>query len=204
MAYTVTQILQIADICEFLAADNQSQGYLFRGNYERTGLSRLIYIVKSSVNWLNSYSPSNSTLLGKANYLFSLCQPFVGQALQIIGSGSSGTIINPATGVISTIRTIYLEFIVGTTSSPQVVNGVNVTLPVAGANSFVMSLPNIMNGSVGVTKDTVPLPTTLLDRYSFTPIYTSTNITITLSPSPNTVFMNGDLIVVTGLQFITL
>ena len=115
-----------------------------------------------------------------------------------------GTIVNPSTGVLSTLQTIYLEFIVGVTSSPQVVNGVNVNLPAEGDNSFVMNLPNIMNASVGVTKDTVPLPTSLLDRLSFTPIYTLNNITITLSPSPDTKFVNGDLIVVTGLQFVAL
>lgn len=204
MAYTVSEILDIARVSEFLAADDQSLAGIWRGSYERNGLSRLIYIVRSSVSWLNDYNPTATTLLGKANYLFSLCQPFVGRALQILGSGGNGTIVNPTTGVLSTIRTIYLEFIVGVTASPQVVNGVNVDLPVEGDNSFVMALPNIMNASVGVTKDTVPLPTTLLDRVSFTPIYTINNITITLSPSPDTKFVNGDLIVVTGLQFVAL
>jgi len=204
MAYTVSEILDIARVSEFLAADDQALAGIWRGSYERNGLSRLIYIVRSSVSWLNEYNSSDVTLLGKANYLFSLCQPFVGRALQILGSGGSGTIVNPSTGVLSTIRTIYLEFIVGVTSSPQTVNGVNVDLPVEGDNSFAMALPNIMNASIGVTKDTVPLPTTLLDRVSFTPIYTVNNITITLSPSPDTKFVNGDLIVVTGLQFVAL
>lgn len=204
MAYTIAEILDIARVSEYLAADDEANGYLFRGSYERRGLSRLIYIVRSSVSWLNDYNPNASTLLGKALYLLSLCQPFVGRALQILGSGGTGTIVNPSTGVLSTLQTIYLEFIVGVTSSPQVVNGVNVNLPVEGDNSFVMNLPNIMNASVGVTKDTVPLPTSLLDRLSFTPIYTLNNITITLSPSPNTKFVNGDLIVVTGLQFVAL
>jgi hypothetical protein len=79
-----------------------------------------------------------------------------------------------------------------------------VDLPADGDNAFVMPLPEVMNGSIAVTKDTVPLPTTLLDRYSFTPIYTLNNITITLSPSPDTKFVNGDLIVVTGLQFVAI
>jgi len=199
MAYTVTEILQIANICEFLAADNQSQGYLFRGNYERTGLSRLIYLVKSSVNWLNSYNPSNSTLLGKANYLFSLCQPFVGQALQIIGSGGNGTIANPATGVISTIEVVYLEFIVGVTSSPQTVNGESVTLPVDGESQIILPIPDILNKSISVTKDNVPLPIAFNDRESFTPIYTTPSVTI----SVNVPFQDGDLFVIQGLQYVT-
>lgn len=199
MAYSTTEILQIASISQFLAADNEAQGNLFRGGYERVGLSRLMYIVQQSVNWLNSYNPSDSTLLGKANYLFSLCQPFVGQALQIIGSGGSGIIVNPATGVVSTIVIVYLEFIVGTTSSPQVVNGVNVTLPNNGDSQIILPIPNILNRSISVTKDNVPLPTSLNDRESFTPIYTTPSVTI----SVNVPFQNGDLFVIQGLQFVS-
>lgn len=203
MAYTVTEILQIADICQFLAKDSESKGYLFRGTYERKGLSRLIYIVKSAVNWLNSYNPSSSTLSGKANYLFSLCQPFVGQALQIIGSGGSGTIVNPATGVVSTIQQVYLQFTVGVTTSPQVVNGVNVTLPTNGQTQIVLPLSNIMNNSIFVVKDGVELPISATDRVSFTPIYTLSSVTLTIGPS-GTTFQNNDLFVIQGLQYVTI
>lgn len=199
MAYSTTEILDIAEISGYLAADSESQGMLFRGSYERQGLSRLIYIVRTAVQWLFDYNPSSSSLLGQANYLFSLCQPFVGRALQILGSGGSGTIVNPATGVVSTIQVVYLEFIVGVTSSPQVVNGVNVTLPNNGDSSMVLTLPNVMNQSISVIKGGVPLPIGLTDRESFTPIYTSLDVTI----SVNDPFETGDLFVISGLQFVT-
>ena len=199
MAYTTAETLQIADICQFLAKDSESQGQLLRGGYSRNGLSRLIYIVKSSVNWLYTYNPSDSTLLGKANYLFSLCQPFVGQALQIIGSGGSGTIVNPATGVVSTIQEVLLQFIVGTTPSPVIVNGVSVTLPTDGQSQIILPLPNILNNSITVTKDNSPLPIGLSGRDSFTPIYTTPSVTINM----NDPFTNDDLIVIQGLQFIS-
>lgn len=202
MPYTTSEILEIADVCEYLAADSQSQGMLFRGSYERTGLSRLIYIVKNGLQWLFDYNPSSSSLLGQANYLFSLCQPFVGRALQILGSGGSGTIVNPATGIVSTIVAFDLEFIVGTTSSPQVINGVNVTLPTNGTNQIILPLEFVLSQSVTVEKDTVPLPIALTDRQSYTPIYTSTSVTITLGPS-GTNFQNGDLFVIRGLQYVT-
>lgn len=199
MAYTTTEVLQIADICQFLAKDNESKGDLFRGSYSRRGLSRLIYIVKSSVNWLFTYNSSDSTLLGKVNLLFSLCQPFVGQALQIIGSGGSGTIVNPATGVVSTIQEVYLQFIVGVTSSPQLVNGVNVTLPVNGGTQIILPIPNILNNSITVTKDNAPLPIALNDRSSFTPIYTTPSVTINVNDD----FSDGDLFVIQGLQYVS-
>lgn len=199
MAYSTTEVLAIAECSQFLAKDDEAKGMLFRGGYERIGLSKLIYVVRDAVEWLYSYNPSSDSLLGQVNYLFSLCQPFVGRALQIIGSGGSGTIVNPATGVVSTIQVVYLEFIVGVTSSPQVVNGVNVTLPGNGDSSMVLPLENIMNQSISVVKGGVPLPIGLSDRESFTPIYTSVDVTI----SVNDPFENGDLFQIQGLQFVS-
>lgn len=201
--YTTAEILQIADICQFLAADDEANKNFNFGGFKRPGLSRLIYIVKSSVNWLYTYNPSSSQLLGQVNYLFSLCQPYVGQALQIIGGGGSGIIVNPATGVLSTIQMVLLEFIVGVTSSPQLVNGVNVTLPVAGEDQIVLPLSNVLNQSVFVTKDGVPLPIGATDRVSYTPIYTLSSVTITLGPS-GTVFQTNDLFVISGLQYVAI
>lgn len=197
--YTTAETLEIAEICQFLAKDDEAKGMLLRGGYERIGLSRLIYVVRDAVQWLYDYNPASDDLLGQVNYLFSLCMPFVGRALQIIGSGGSGTIVNPATGVESTIEVVYLEFIVGVTASPQIVNGVSVDLPVAGDTQIVLAVPNVLNKSITVTKDNVPLPTGLSDRESFTPIYTTPSVTITVNDS----FANGDLFVIRGLQYVT-
>lgn len=202
-SYTVTQVLQIANVCQYLAADAEAKGGRTRNGFERPGLSRLIYIVKNCVNWLNTFNPSSTLLLGQSNYLFSLCQPYVGQALQIIGNSTAGTIVNPATGVFSTIQEVYLQFTVGVTSSPQLVNGVNVTLPNSGTNQIVLPLVNILNQSILVTKDGVPLPIGATDRISFTPIYTLSSVTITLGPS-GTNFNTNDLFVISGLQYIAI
>lgn len=199
MPYTTSEVLEIAEVSQFLAKDDEAKGMLLRGGYGRIGLSKLIFVVRDAVQWLLDYNPSSSSLLGQANYLFSLCQPFVGRALQILGSGGSGTIVNPATGVVSTIQVVYLEFIVGVTSSPQVVNGVNVTLPNDGDNSMVLPLENIMNQSITVIKGGQPLPIGLIDRESFTPIYTSSSVTISVNDN----FETGDLFQIQGLQFVT-
>lgn len=190
MAYTTTEVLQISDICQFLAADSEAQGNLFRGGYERIGLSRLIYIVKSSVNWLNSYNPSDSTLLGKANYLFSLCQPFVGQALQILGSGGSGTIVNPATGVISTIVARYIDFTIG--ASGSLMNAGDVTL--------VLNYTSVLSSSVSIALDGTDLPAgTFTDRIAFNAVYTSNNVTITFNQGA----INSQVYSIRLLQYIS-
>lgn len=200
---TVSSIIQIAKVCQYLAADDESTKNLFVGRYFREGLSNLIRIVRRSVEWLNAYQPSNSTLTAKANYLYSLCQPFVGQATFIINGGGTGTIINPNTGLQSTIAAIFLEFTVGVTSSPQIVNGVNVTLPSPGGNQIVLPLSDVLNNSISVIKDGTDLPVGATDRTAFTPIYLANSVTITLGPA-GTVFNTNDLYVIKGLQFVAI
>lgn len=203
MAYTVAQVLQIANVCQYLAADDEAKRTQQYAGFMRPGLSRLIYVVKSDVTWLNSYNPSSTTLPGRANYLFSLCAPYVGQALVIIGNSSSGTIVNPATGVFSTIQSVLLEFTVGVTSSPQVVNGVNVTLPSPGGNQITLPLSNVLNNSIAVVKDGAVLPIGATDRISFTPVYSLSSVILTLGPS-GTTFQTNDQYIITGLQYIAL
>lgn len=189
MAYTISQILQISNICVYLAADDEAQGNVFRGSYERPGLSRLIYLITQGVNWLNNYNPSDTTLYGKAMYLFSLCMPFVGRALQIIGSGGSGTIVNPATGVISTIVSKTVEFKVGDSGS----------LLNAGDTSLVLNYTSILNASVSVVVDGVPLPITQSDRLSFTPIYSTSSVTLNFNAGA----IAGQVYVIMFLQYVT-
>lgn len=177
MAYTTTEVLEIAEISGYLAADSESQGMLFRGAYERQGLSRLIYIVRTGVQWLLDYNPSSSSLLGQANYLFSLCQPFVGRALQIIGSGGSGTIVNPATGVASTIIAELVEFTVGDVGAPIS----------AGQTSMTLTYESVLSSSVSIALDGVELATgTHSDRIAYNVIYTSNNIQITFNQAVST------------------
>jgi hypothetical protein len=190
MPYTTTEVLDIAEICQFLAKNDEVKGNLFRGGYERIGLSRLIFMVRDAVQWLFDYNPSSSSLLGQTNFLFSLCQPFVGQALQIIGSGGSGTIVNPATGVISTIIAQTIEFVVGDVGAP-ILNG---------QTSMVLNYTSVLSSSVYISLDGVDLPVGVSDRISFNVIYISNNITITF----NQAVITGQLYSVRFLQYIAI
>lgn len=186
--YTTTEVLEIAEVSQFLAKDDEAKGMLFRGGYERIGLSKLIFVVRDAVQWLFDYNPSSNSLLGQANYLFSLCQPFVGRALQILGSGGSGTIVNPATGVVSTIEAQGVQFTVGDVGAP-----IN-----AGETTFTLSYESVLSSSVEITLDGVVLPIGSTDRVSFSVIYTANNIQITF----NQVVSNGQLYSVKFLQYI--
>ncbi len=197
----ITTIVAYGNICSYLAANDFSQKKLLNGRYFNTGLPLKLSNCARLVEWNYNRNPDDTTLIDTGNYLLQLCGKYVAEAQIIIGSGSSGTIINPATGIVSTIRAVYLEFIVGITSSPVSVNGVNVTLPNNGDSSITIPVPNILNASIGVVKDGVSLPTSQTDRLSFAPIYTTNSVTITLNPT-GAVFNTNDLYVITGLQYV--
>lgn len=190
----VPTLIVYGKIASYIAATNFSRQKLFRGKAFNTNLPQKLDVATNLVEWAYNQNPSDTSLISTANYLYQLS----GSQL----SGGSGTIVNPSTGVISTILAIYLEFVVGTTTSPVLVNGVNVTLPSAGDTSFVLPLADVLDASVGVAKDTVPLPTLVTDRYSFTPIYTPSGVTISINNGNQ--FANGDLFVITALQYVSI
>jgi len=199
----ISTIITYGKICSYLAANDFSRKKMLKGRYFDSKLPAKLNVATTLVEWAYNQNPNDTSLISTGNYLYQLCSRYIAQAQFIISGNGTGTIVNPATGVFSTIISVYMEFIVGVTPSPVLVNGVNVTLPSSGDSSFVLPLGSILSGSIGIAKDTVPLPTTLNDRYSFTPIYTPNDVTLTLSPS-GTTFQTNDLFVITGLQYVTI
>lgn len=198
----IATIISYGKISSYLAANDFSKQKLLRGRAFNTKLPQKIDVATNLVEWAYNQNSTDTSLISTGNYLYQLCGKYIAEAQLIISGSGSSTIVNPSTGVVSTILAVYLEFVVGTTTSPVLVNGINVTLPSAGASSFVLPLANILNGSVGIAKDTVPLPTLLTDRYSFTPIYTPTEVTLNINNGNQ--FVNGDLFVITALQYVSI
>ena len=198
----IATIISYGKISSYLAANDFSRQKLLNRKTFNTRLPQRLDVATNLVEWAYGQNSNDTSLISTGNYLYQLCGKYIAEAQLIISGAGSGAIVNPATGVASTILAVYLEFVVGTTASPVLVNGVNVTLPVAGATSFVLPLASILDASIGVTKDTVPLPTLLTDRYSFTPIYTVNDVTININNGNQ--FTNGDLFVITGLQYVSI
>lgn len=199
---SISTIISYGKISSYLAANDFALQKLLRSKSFNTNLPQKLDVATNLVEWAYNQNPDDTSLVSTGNYLYQLCGKYIAQAQLIINGGGSGTIVNPATGVASTIVAVYLEFVVGTTTSPVLVNGVNVTLPSAGDSSFIFPIPNILDASLGVAKDTVPLPTLLTDRYSFTPIYTPSSVTININNGNQ--FMTGDLFVITALQYVSI
>lgn len=200
MAVDVSAYIAYGKCTQFLAATEVATQNLIRGNSLVQRYARQVYIVRKQIQFRQSLDSSDATLDTTSNYLYALCGKYIQRAKLIIANMGTGIVINPATGAESTLEDFWLQFIVGTTPSPVNVNGVNVTLPVDGDTEIVIPLTYVSNNSVEFIKGNTPLPIGLSDRESFTPIYTDSDVTINV----NDPFQNGDLIVITGRQFVAI
>jgi len=95
---SIADILDIANISEFLAVCDIERGGLYGGGMD-IELPRKIYIVKQNVQWLYDLDPDNTTLRFTANYLYALCNRYVLQAQNISGGGGSISPVNPSFGI---------------------------------------------------------------------------------------------------------
>jgi len=187
---TTQDILLLAPICQYLALNDEGRGNIFRGGFIRKGLYRLIYIVRSSVQWLYDYSPSDSTLRKKAIYLYRLLSPYWSQAQVINNAGGTGVIVNPDNCVVSTVIAQDIQFTVGDVEA----------LMVAGDNTLVLVYDHVLNASVGIDYNGQPLPTGVSTQKSYNVMYLPTQITITFNEN----VANTDLIIIRFLQYITI
>lgn len=200
MAVDVSAYVAYGKCTQFLAATAVATERFLKGGSLVDRYARQVYIVRKQIQYRQSLDPGDPTLDPTSNYLYALCGKYIQRAKQIIANMGTGIVINPATGAESTLEDFWLQFIVGTTPSPVNVNGVNVTLPNDGDSEIVIPLTYVSNNSVEFIKGNTPLPIGLNDRESFTPLYTDNNVTINV----NDAFQNGDLIVITGRQFVAI
>lgn len=199
---TIHDIINIAKASQYLATVAIRRGGIWGGGIDRL-LPRKLFNIRMDVEWMYGLSPSEPTLQGVANYLYALCAPFLALAQVIIAAGGGGVIVNPFTGGVANLADISLEFELGFTSSPVVVNGVNVTLPTNGDNSITLPLTYIMSGSLELIVGGTPQPTIPTDNSTYVSIsYSPTQAIITLQPNGNT-FQTGNTYIINGLQFVS-
>lgn len=199
---TTQEIINIASISQYLAANAYANGGLYGGGVDRL-LARKLFNIRKDIEWMLDIDPTNETLVATANYLYALCAPFSGEAAIIAATSTGGIIVNPTSGQLVNLADISLEFELGVTASPVVVNGINVTLPVDGASSMTIPLPNILQGTLLLTVGGTPQPTIITTNSTYTTIgYTTSQATITLGPS-GTTFVNGNTYLISGLQIIS-
>lgn len=200
----VSLYINYGKISSFLAASDFARQGLFRGEPFNSQLPQMLSVATDLIEWNNARDPDDETLFETATYQYQLLGKYLPKAKQLIGNMGQGVIVNPATGAISILAPIYLEFYVGITASPQVINGVNVTLPNVGDSSMVLPLTYIKQ-SLEIELDGLSVPRVATDRIAANVNYTNNDATITLGPStPDQVkFQYGQLWVIQGDQYQT-
>lgn len=197
----ISDYLNYGNVSSFLASNDFAGQNVLSGGAYNSDLPMRLSMVTRLVEWAYGKDSTDPTLINTGNYLYQLCGKYIQQAKLIIANNMPGIIINPATGAQSTLQPVYLQFRVGVTSSPVVVNGVNVTIPSPGDTSFVMPLTYILAG-LEVTLDGVEVPQNDPLQTSFNAIYTNNDATITLANGAT--FNYNDLWIVSGLQFVAI
>lgn len=109
MPLTVPQIINIAKISQYLAAQDVAKGSLF-GTRITPDTPKILYMERKAVEWLYDLDPTNTSLTGTANYLYSLCRGYNLAAAYISGSGGGVTPVTPVTNIKSPIRITSSNF----------------------------------------------------------------------------------------------
>lgn len=167
---TISLYIEIAKITGFLASKDTLAQETFNGAASDARFPRLLYIVRKNVEFLRLNFPDTNELTATALYMFSLCGRYIQQAYTILGQGG-GIIINPATGITSTLRAIDIQFTIGDIASPMA----------AGDTVYIVPYSYIQNGSIDVFLAGTLLPQGQTDQLSYTIVYTATNATITFN-----------------------
>lgn len=91
---TITAIIQIAKISQYLATAKIKKGGLYAAGIS-LWLPRLLYCVRKNVEWAYGNDTDYDYIQLTANYLFSLCAPFNAEAQYILNNGTGGTNVSP-------------------------------------------------------------------------------------------------------------
>lgn len=192
----INLFIQYGKISSYLAASDFSRQRLLKGGTFRNELPLLLSTVTDLVDWNNTRNSNDETLVDTANYEYQLCGKYIPKSKQIIANMGQGVIVNPANGVQSILAPFYIEFYVGVTASPIVVNGQNVTLPNVGDTSMVIPLTYIKQ-SLDIDLDGTDVPRVATDRIAANVNYTNNNATI----SVNQAFAFNQLWTIKGDQY---
>lgn len=171
MAVQVSTYLNYARVTQYLAADGSSKRLLFQGSDNRVQQAALLFMTRKVIDWLNTLDSSDSRLPNMANYMYSLCNPYVAEARRIINAGEAGNIVNPSNTNNVTIATPSEQFRIGTPGSLMDVGDTELTLNHAG----------VINPSLEVTLDGTEVPYGDALQFSYTATYNPTNVVVVFS-----------------------
>lgn len=88
-ALPVSTILSVAQICEYLAAQNTPYNNVFRGGALDPRIANMIYMERIGIQNRFNINPSDPSLVGTANYLFAILGKYQIAGLNILNSVSA-------------------------------------------------------------------------------------------------------------------
>lgn len=94
--FTVQEILDIAAVSEYLAANDVAKGSLFSQRLDPR-LPLMLYMERKAVYWAYSQTPTYTDIVFTSNYLYALCGKYALSAQWIINGGGGGTPVVPIT-----------------------------------------------------------------------------------------------------------
>lgn len=149
MPLTVAQIINVAKISQFLAAQDAARGSLF-GKRVSPQTARTLYLERKAVEWMYGIDPADTSLTLTSNYLYSLCRGYNLQAQNISGNGGS---VSPVNNNTSSTPSPY-EFIVSGSSFITTGTG-------------TISIPTFANYNVLFVRNNIPQSTVDLGSGSY-------------------------------------
>lgn len=147
----ISTIIQIAKVCQYLAVLKKNTADAFNGNYLDRNLSRTIYMERKAVEWAYTYTPTDPTLRGSANYLFSLLK-YSAQAQNIINGISAGkpVVTGPSNQSVGVGDSATFAIAI-TSTTPVTIQWYKNGLPIAGAVTSSYTLTNAQLSDSGDT-----------------------------------------------------
>lgn len=140
----IPTILSIADISQYLSANDISQGKKLKSGFLAPLLSVQIFLAKTVVRWMYSLNPSDSTLTQTSNYLFQLLGSYAITAQNILNNVAGGvaTISNPANVSINIGQSATFSVTV-TSASPYTIAWYRNGVIILGATGLSYTLTNV-------------------------------------------------------------
>jgi hypothetical protein len=86
MSLTVPQVIQIAQVSQYLAENDIEQSGLYGGGQDLQ-LPKKLYSIRTSIQWYYGQDPTGTTLFQTCNYLIALCGKYRAEAANLLGIG---------------------------------------------------------------------------------------------------------------------
>lgn len=146
MAYSTTSILQWAGISQVLAAKDMGRKGAPLG-YPDYELDQKISVERASLQWEYDQDPSSDYLYPMGNYVFSLCFPYIFEAMLVSGgSGSSATTTTPGSSYIYNQLNLVVDTSTGLVSGASTYTN-TILIGAQDLNFFLLDNTVLSNGT---------------------------------------------------------